>query len=56
MTSEKKHITDKELEMVCPGPEHADNRKVWYTKTNTEGGRRGWDGRVSLAARRRSRR
>ena len=24
----------------CPGPESADNGKVWYNRTNTEGGRR----------------
>ena len=39
-----------------PGPEIADNRKVWYNSTDTEGGRREWDAGVSSVARRRSRR
>ena len=40
----------------CPGPERADNRKVWYNRSNTEGGRKRWDAGASSAVKRRSRR
>ena len=43
-------------QVLWPGPEIADNRKVWYSSTDTEGGRREWDAGVSSVARRRSRR
>ena len=51
----KERMYDGDLS-VCPGPEAADNRKVWYNRPNTEGGRKRWDARASSAVKRRSRR